>query len=53
MIIMIPAAYTDLCEALLKLATSRPVHPPYSSVFVTEFNPDYGNTNLVTETLIS
>ena len=23
----------------------RPVHPPYSSVFVTEFNPEYGNTD--------
>ena len=26
---------------------SRPVHPPYSSVFVTEFNPEYGNTDLL------
>ena len=25
----------------------RPVHPPYSSVFVTEFNPEYGNTDLL------
>ena len=24
----------------------RPVHPPYSSVFVTEFNPEYGTTDL-------
>ena len=22
------------------------MHPPYSSVFVTEFNPEYGNTDL-------
>ena len=28
-------------------ATSRPVHPPYSSVFSTEFNPEYGNTDLL------
>ena len=26
---------------------NRPVHPPYSSVFVTEFNPEYGNTDLL------
>ena len=25
----------------------RPVHPPYSSVFSTEFNPEYGNTDLL------
>ena len=25
----------------------RPVHPPYYSVFVTEFNPEYGNTDLL------
>ena len=25
----------------------RPVHPPYSSVFSTEFNPEYGNTDLI------
>ena len=25
----------------------RPVHPPYSSVFVTEFNPEYGNADLL------
>ena len=25
----------------------RPVHPPYSSVFVTEFNPEYGITDLL------
>ena len=25
----------------------RPVHPPYSSVFVTEFDPEYGNTDLL------
>ena len=25
----------------------RPVHPPYSSVFVTEFNPEYENTDLL------
>ena len=28
-------------------AVSRPVHPPYSSVFVTEFNPEYGNTDFL------
>ena len=27
--------------------SNRPVHPPYSSVFVTEFNPEYGNTDLL------
>ena len=26
---------------------NRPVHPPYSSVFSTEFNPEYGNTDLL------
>ena len=25
----------------------RPVHPPYSSAFSTEFNPEYGNTDLL------
>ena len=25
----------------------RPVHLPYSSVFSTEFNPEYGNTDLL------
>ena len=25
----------------------RPVHHPYSSVFVMEFNPEYGNTDLL------
>ena len=29
------------------LSSSRPVHPPHSSVFVTEFNPEYGNTDLL------
>ena len=28
-------------------SANRPVHPPYSSVFVTEFNPEYGNTDLL------
>ena len=23
------------------------MHPPYSSVFVTEFNPEFGNTDLL------
>ena len=32
---------------LLGGGESRPVHPPYSSVFVTEFNPEYGNTDLL------
>ena len=26
---------------------TRPVHRPYSSVFVTEFNPEYGNAELL------
>ena len=29
------------------LGLGRPLHPPYSSVFVTEFNPEYGNTDLL------
>ena len=29
------------------LGHCRSVHPPYSSVFVTEFNPEYGNTDLL------
>ena len=31
----------------LLLCLCRPVHPPYSSVFVTEFNPEHGNTDLL------
>ena len=30
-----------------RIRLNRPVHPPYSSVFVTEFNPEYGNTDLL------
>ena len=33
--------------ALSAKGSTRPVHPPYSSVFVTEFNPEYGNTDLL------
>ena len=25
----------------------RPVHPPYSSVFVTDFNPECGDTDVL------
>ena len=31
----------------------RPVHPPYSSIWVTEFNPENGSVNSVAESLIS
>ena len=34
-------------EASQHSPPGRPVHPPYSSVFVTEFNPEYGNTDLL------
>ena len=38
----------ELCRYFdAKLIWCRPVHPPYSSVFVTEFNPEYGNTDLL------
>ncbi len=42
----------QLCRPLRRLQVHawymcRPVHPPYSSVFVTEFNPEYGNTDLL------
>ena len=29
------------------MKTGQPVHPPHSSVFVAEFNPEYGNTDLL------
>ena len=42
----------DTCRRLHRssgslLPSCRPVHPPYSSVFSTEFNPEYGNTDLL------
>ena len=36
-----------LYKAAASLCLYRPVRPPYSSVFVTEFNPEYGNTDLL------
>ena len=37
-----------VCQVTTVIQTSyRPVHPPYSSVFSTEFNPEYGNTDLL------
>ena len=38
---------SDCCCLNGSLLTIRPVHPPYSSVFSTEFNPEYGNTDLL------
>ena len=36
-----------MCSSVLQFI-HRPVHPPYSSVFSTEFNPEYGNTDTLT-----
>ena len=37
----------NMCLILRPMCRDRPVHPPYSSVFSTEFNPEYGNTDLL------
>ena len=48
-----PPLRTDVAEVanlygiVLFPRVYRPVHPPYSSVFSTEFNPEYGNTDLL------
>ena len=44
-----PVDAAVLCQTYILEAPGQciPVHPPYSSVFSTDFNPEYGNTDLL------
>ena len=44
---LVGAGRSTCKTSMLIYYSCRPVHPPYSSVFVMEFNPEYGNTDLL------